>query len=123
MDKPQSFQEALELLALPPTGDVRRYIGVRSAWMPGIDLPLTAETVGPGKPLRGTPVAAYGGHVYAQAGLAACRLVEEDESDHQANGGTLARDKKLGLHVSNIHAPQLDVESSPVRSVSFDMKP
>jgi len=90
----QTFQEAMELVSLPSTGQTRRYAGVRAAWLPGSDIPQAKELVGPGRVLPARPVAAFGGHVFAQAGLAVSRAVEDLED---ARG--VSSKGRLGIHV------------------------
>lgn len=85
------------------TGEVvQRFLSQSPAWKPGQELPWGSpqfqksnrgRTFGPG---------AFGGHVYAQAPLAAARVVEEEEEKEKekleaANG---AVKRKLGIHVS-----------------------
>lgn len=96
-----SFQDNMELTWLPGTGtSPQRFISTMPAWKPGKGLPwvemaaasgrkpprasLRSRTFGPG---------AYGGHVYAQAPLAAAKVVEK------ADEGT-STGERLGLHVS-----------------------
>jgi hypothetical protein len=106
--KRMSFQECMELSRLPADGSskVQRFVSRQPAWKPGgekvwgklrkvdprhtsgnseknVD-PMGRRTFGPG---------AFGGHVYAQAPLAAARVVqEEDQSTPECN--------KLAIHVS-----------------------
>lgn len=109
--KRMSFQECMELSRLAADGSsskVQRFVSRQPAWKPGgekvwgklrkIDPPHTSgnreknvdakgrRTFGPG---------AFGGHVYAQAPLAAARVVqEEDQSTPEGN--------KLAIHVSHL---------------------
>lgn len=73
-DKRLSFQEQLELVKLPREGQAHRYISTRSAYLPGSDFAK-------GKELPSFHTAAFGGHVYAQAGLAAYRAWRETEEE------------------------------------------
>ncbi|KAH7262464.1 thioesterase-like superfamily-domain-containing protein [Fusarium tricinctum] len=90
-----SFQEALELIRLPDETatqqPIQKFISRQPAWTPGQELPWNAVGITPPKITRG----AYGAVVYAQAALAATRVVEqEDGSKHKEN--------KRGIH--SIHA-------------------
>ncbi|KAK3334333.1 thioesterase-like superfamily-domain-containing protein [Neurospora tetraspora] len=86
-DKLLSFQEALELVKLPPDSTSQyRFIGTRSAYLPGCDYP-------PEKDMPAFHSAAYGGHVYAQSALAACRTWSEIEDQKK-----IPKSQKLGLH-------------------------
>lgn len=88
-----SFQEALELIRLPDEisaqQTIQKFISRQPAWTPGQELPWNAVGITPPKITRG----AYGAVVYAQAALAATRVVEqEDDIKHKEN--------KRGIHVS-----------------------
>ncbi|KAK0646838.1 thioesterase-like superfamily-domain-containing protein [Cercophora newfieldiana] len=80
-----SFQEALELVNLPPhngaSSQARRFMGTRAAHLPGVEIEFNVHT------------AAYGGHVYGQAALAVCRAQRELEDQK----GVKPSDR-LGLH-------------------------
>lgn len=88
-----SFQENMELARLPQGQDsnIRKFISRMPAWKPGKGLPwdkiagrrdsYRPRTFGPG---------AFGGHVYAQAPLAAAMVVEKGDEGKSP----------LGLHVS-----------------------
>jgi hypothetical protein len=69
-------------------------MGTRAAWLPGSGLAQLANHAGPGKKYHKLPNAAFGGHVYSQAGLAVCHVVEEEEKKRGPNPKG-----KLGLHV------------------------
>ncbi|KAF4977942.1 hypothetical protein FZEAL_5590 [Fusarium zealandicum] len=76
-----SFQEALELIKLPDKTNasqtVKRFMSRQPAWVPGQDLPEEClGLIGP-KSTRGS----YGGVVYAQASLAAARIVEQEDRE------------------------------------------
>lgn len=86
----------MELVWLPkdPDSNVHKFVSRAPAWKPGKGLPWTKVTVpndrsrprtfGPG---------AFGGHVYAQAPLAAAKVMEKvDEKTPPTS--------KLGIHVS-----------------------
>ncbi|KAB5515040.1 acyl-thioesterase [Coniochaeta sp. 2T2.1] len=96
-DARQTFQEAMEMLELPPTsgrststGSVRRFMATRAAWLPGVDLgDVNVPSIREGKKRPGYN-SAYGGHVYAQGALAMCRV----QADAEKKKGT----KPLGLH-------------------------
>jgi hypothetical protein len=88
-----SFQEALELVRLPNETAAKQlnqqFMSRQPAWTPGQELPWDAVGITPPKITRG----AYGAVVYAQAALAATRVVEqEDNNKHKEN--------KRGIHVS-----------------------
>ena len=93
----QTFQEAMELVSLPSADQTKRYMSVRAPWLPGSDIPQLREHIGLGKVFPAMPFAAFGGHVYAQSGLAVCRAVEELESSRGINSK-----RRLGLHVRGI---------------------
>ncbi|KAH6652130.1 acyl-CoA thioesterase II [Truncatella angustata] len=65
---------------------VKRYMSRRAVWVPGVDLPVQMS------PWRGK--AAYGGHVYSQAGLVASRAFSESRASVQA-GQPL---RQFGIH-------------------------
>src|SRR4051812_36532567 len=84
-----SFQEALELVSLPPrdgaSSQVRRFMGTRAAHLPGVEIEFNIHT------------AAFGGHVYGQSALAVCRTLRELEDQK----GTKPSER-LGLHVCDV---------------------
>lgn len=87
MGPPPPLQEALELVKLPREGEVRRFMSTRGAYLPGSDFTEDKEM----------PVmhkAAFGGHVYAQAALAASRTWRELEDERGAKPF-----ERLDLHV------------------------
>lgn len=87
------FQNVMALAPLPPpTPDskVKRYMSLWPAWVPGSEL-----VGGKGRGSKADPRAAYGGHVYTQAPLAACRALEEEEEP----AGTGTHSGGFGLHV------------------------
>jgi len=92
-DGRKTFQETMQMIELPSSGEVKRFMSTASAWLPGSDVALSPALLGPGKPFRGKHLAAYGGHVYCQAALAASRAVEDMER-------TRSGDRALDLHVS-----------------------
>ena len=78
----------------PSGGVVQKFISQTPSWKPGQELPweslnmpaeLGRKSLGPG---------AFGGHVYAQAPLAAARVVEEED------GVASAVNNKRSIHVS-----------------------
>ncbi|EHK20620.1 uncharacterized protein TRIVIDRAFT_48947 [Trichoderma virens Gv29-8] len=90
--------EALRLSRLPDSQSdsqdgTKRFISRTPAWRPGGELPW--EKVNAEAYKKGTmvdfPPGAFGGHVFAQAPLAAARAVEEDDAGGNGNG-------KLGIH-------------------------
>lgn len=99
--KRNDLYEALRLSQLPDEQSgsqdpVKRFISRTPAWRPGNELPwgsIDPEGYKKGNTVDFNP-AAFGGHVFAQAPLAAARAVEEEE-----NGSGSGNDK-LGIHVS-----------------------
>jgi hypothetical protein len=97
-DTPTEFRrndlyEALKLSRLPDKQNSsqdggKRFMSRTPAWRPGDELPWKRTK-------DDFPRGAFGGHVYAQAPLAAARAVEEDEKEAGGNGNG-----KLGIHVS-----------------------
>lgn len=90
-----AFQEAMAMTPLPPAAGVKSFISRQPAWKPGAQLPWDAlfrNLDGPRPSFIGA--GAYGGHVYAQAALAAARVVEDEDGAKVESGG------KLGIHVS-----------------------
>ncbi|RFU79383.1 hypothetical protein TARUN_2838 [Trichoderma arundinaceum] len=93
------FYEALKLSRVPDgqngaTDGVKKFISRTPAWRPGQELPWgkLSDTAYKKGSIVDFPPAAFGGHVYAQAPLAAARAVEEDE---EAGGNGKRR---LGIH-------------------------
>jgi hypothetical protein len=86
MGPPQPLQEALELVKLPSVGEARRFMGTRAAYLPGSDFSMEDSPT--------FHKSAFGGHVYAQAALAAARAWRELEDE---KGTTPAQ--RLDLHV------------------------
>lgn len=97
-----SFQEIMELTELPvdaeaaQRGVVRRFMSRRPAWLPGSDIERIEELCGEGKPFWHAPLASFGGHVYAQSGMAAARVVDAEEKA----GPSDERQRRRGVHVS-----------------------
>ncbi|KAK6086236.1 acyl-thioesterase II [Seiridium cupressi] len=93
-----TFQEQMRLVELPGIirdgTAIKQYMSQRTAHVPGIDLPLTKDDYGPAKMLLSRPKAAYGGHVYSQAGLAASRAF----SYSRAKTLTGSTGKEFGIH-------------------------
>ncbi|RDA93512.1 hypothetical protein CP533_3981 [Ophiocordyceps camponoti-saundersi (nom. inval.)] len=84
-----AFQEAMAMTALaPPAGSPdRRFVSLQPAWKPGNELPWASLFKNLDGPVpRHSSAGAYGGHVFAQAPLAAARVVEDGEKG------------KLGIH-------------------------
>jgi hypothetical protein len=99
----QSWQEALELVKLPPrdsSDDVFRYMGTRAGWIAHRDLVEFAGVLQLGDHPRTNANAAHGGHAYCQAGLAACRAMAEIEKREGVGEG-----EKLDLHVRFCPSP------------------
>ncbi|PHH91364.1 hypothetical protein CDD83_725 [Cordyceps sp. RAO-2017] len=94
-----SFQEALALEPLPADAQdrsVKRFISRQPAWKPGAELPWDSLFRGLDGPVpRHSGPGVYGGHVYAQAPLAAARAVEQEEAELGAKAGLSGR---LGIH-------------------------
>ena len=98
-----AFQEAMAITPLPAADDasgrsLKRFISRQPAWKPGAELPwdaLFSKLDGP-RPRHSGP-GAFGGHVYAQAPLAAARAVEEEDKRSESNGSQLGT---VGIHVS-----------------------
>ena len=89
-----SFQEQMELAELPSdtqsnTAATRRFMGTRGAYLPGF------LDYGPGVDMPRMHKAAFGGHVYAQSGLAVCRAWGKLEDQNGVKPSA-----RLGLHVS-----------------------
>ncbi|KAF6843333.1 acylthioesterase [Colletotrichum musicola] len=84
------FQNVMALAQLPnaPGETVKRYMSLWPAWVPGSEL-----VGGKGRGSKADPRAAYGGHVYTQAPLAACRAIQEEEP-----AGTGTESGGFGLH-------------------------
>lgn len=70
-------------------GAVKRYMSLYPAWVPGSEL-----VGGNGRGSKADPRAAYGGHVYCQAPLAASRAIKEEEPS-----GSGTQSGGFGLHV------------------------
>lgn len=91
------FNDVMALALLPTTsnhttttgGIVKRYMSLYPAWVPGSEL-----VGGKGRGSKADPRAAYGGHVYCQAPLAASRAVKEEEPE-----GSGTQSGGFGLHV------------------------
>ncbi|KAI3320129.1 Thioesterase/thiol ester dehydrase-isomerase [Xylariaceae sp. AK1471] len=92
-----TFQEAMSLIPLPDkVADdekiIQRYMSRRKVWITGEDLiPLAIES---GASNLKTGISAYGGHVYAQASLAASRTLRA--AQRVANSGD--QEKNFGIH-------------------------
>jgi hypothetical protein len=97
-----TFQEAMSLVSLPhkiaEDGKlIKRYMSRRKAWVTGDDLiPLAMEHGASATKAATAAYNAYGGHVYAQAGLAVSRAFRS--AQETADNGSL--EKKFGIHVS-----------------------
>ncbi|PFH57726.1 hypothetical protein XA68_14654 [Ophiocordyceps unilateralis] len=87
------FQEAMAMTPLPAAdSSVRRYVSRQPAWKPGGELPWEALFKNLDGPVpRHSGAGAYGGHVFAQAPLAAARAVEGEYGGDVGPG-------KLGIH-------------------------
>ena len=92
----KSVQEYLALNRIPPDANnpsVQKFVSCHPAWKPGQELPwgkIRPKRDASGR--RSFGPGAFGGHVYAQAPLAAARVVEEEDKDMPINS-------KRGIHV------------------------
>ena len=97
-------QEQLDLvkLPLPPpgtgaaregAGETTRYMGRRTAWLPGSDI-MATKIQGKQRPMAPVAPRAFGGQVYAQSALAVCRAWREQE-----DRSGVPEAERLGLHV------------------------
>lgn len=96
-----TFQEALNLVKLPPGTASQRFMSTRSAYVPGQELHS-------GLPRLHSAV--YGGVAYGQAALAACRTWRELEDQK----GTKPSER-LGLHVRCLLRHHSDLSNQPRR--------
>ncbi|KAK0609762.1 thioesterase-like superfamily-domain-containing protein [Bombardia bombarda] len=110
-----SFQEMMHLVKLPPVPDSgsgsgsesgppppHRYMSTRAAYIPG------AFDFGVADDVPRVHNAAFGGHVYAQAGLAACRAWSEIEDGKGVN-----KSEKLGLHTIHGYFTAIGLSDRP----------
>ncbi|KAF4591389.1 acyl-CoA thioesterase [Ophiocordyceps camponoti-floridani] len=86
-DKRLGFGEALALTRMPASGSIRRFASQQPAWKPGDRLPWktiprSLQHLSIGQEKTGS----YGGHVFAQAALAAARTVEVEQGEHGEHG-------------------------------------
>ncbi|POR38569.1 Uncharacterized protein TPAR_01226 [Tolypocladium paradoxum] len=97
----RGFQEAMTITPLPAADDaqgrsLKRFISQQPAWKPGHELPWDALFSGLDGPRpRHSGPGVFGGHVYAQAPLAAARAVEEEDKHSEPNGRLLGM---FGIH-------------------------
>ena len=91
-----SFAEAMAFVPLSDSDHgAKRLMAQQAAWFPGKGLSWEGESiVGLAQRRKGKGVTAAGIHVFAQAPLAAARMVEQEERE---TGATAA---KIGIHVS-----------------------
>ncbi|KAK3296483.1 thioesterase-like superfamily-domain-containing protein [Chaetomium fimeti] len=101
MDPPLPLQEALDFIKLPSTGEARRFIGTRAAYLPGSDFMVDGESPTFHK-------AAFGGHVYAQAAMAAARAWREVEDEK----GTKPAER-LDLHTIHGYFTRAGIPTRP----------
>jgi hypothetical protein len=112
------FQEAMSLISLPSTPSApssnqqgqrkgpkdvtKRYMSRRRAWVTGEDLMPLAMEIGASSFKTGH--AAYGGHVYSQAALAASRAFRaaRREKEKSGNEDQNGKGKNFGIHVSGL---------------------
>ncbi|PNY23400.1 Uncharacterized protein TCAP_06657 [Tolypocladium capitatum] len=96
----RGFREAMAMTPLPAADDAqgrsfKRFISQQPAWTPGGELPWAALDSGFHGPRRKHSRGVYGGHIYAQASLAAARAVEEEDKHSESNGRPMGT---LGIH-------------------------
>ncbi|QBZ62025.1 hypothetical protein PoMZ_10899 [Pyricularia oryzae] len=126
-----SFQEIMELTELPvdaeaaQRGVVRRFMSRRPAWLPGSDIERIEELCGEGKPFWHAPLASFGGHVYAQSGMAAARVVDAEEKA----GPSDERQRRRGVHTVHGYFTTfvfsdrpIFYEVSPITNAQFSFK-
>lgn len=100
-DKRLTFQEVMSLIPLPNKAEsgntTKRYMSQRRAWSPEGDIPIASGKTSHGqfKPFKRQ--AAYGGHVYSQAGLAASITFSQMQA--QASSHNNDSQRKFGIHV------------------------
>ncbi|KAH6839556.1 thioesterase-like superfamily-domain-containing protein [Chaetomium sp. MPI-CAGE-AT-0009] len=97
----QPLQEALDLAKLPSSGEARRFMGTRAAYLPGSDFMTDGDA----------PVfhkAAFGGHVYAQSALAAVRAWRELEDEKGAKPA-----ERLDLHTIHGYFTRAGIPARP----------
>lgn len=84
------LQEALSLVKLPlsGSGETRRFISRRAAYRPGCDFGSDFD-------MSTLHANAFGGHVYAQAAIAAARVYREVEREK----GIVKEEERSYLHV------------------------
>ncbi|KAL7629145.1 hypothetical protein AAE478_000664 [Parahypoxylon ruwenzoriense] len=97
VDRRLTFQEVMGLAPLPDEVEngrvTKRYMSQRKAWCLEGDVPIASEREDLEYIFTNKKKAAFGGHVYSQAGLAASRAFAEMQSSQ--NG---ASRKKPGIH-------------------------
>ncbi|KAI9159047.1 Acyl-CoA thioesterase 2 [Paramyrothecium foliicola] len=86
------FQETMALTRLPddksPSGDImQKFISHTPAWKPGGELPWESLNIPASLGRKSLGPGAFGGHVYAQAPLAAAKVVEEEDQIANADDG------------------------------------
>jgi hypothetical protein len=95
-----TFQEQFKLVELPgglrEGRTARRFMSQRAAYVPGSDLPIPRGST-PGGLQSFIHKAAFGGHVYSQAGLAASKTF----ALNRANTSDATTLNTFGIHVSN----------------------
>ncbi|ETS79771.1 hypothetical protein PFICI_09624 [Pestalotiopsis fici W106-1] len=95
-----TFQEQLKLIELPSVAYegslVKRFMSQRAAYVPGSDLPVTNGSTSGGLQTF-VHKAAYGGHVYSQAGLAASKTFA------MTRGKTLGATASSSFGIHTIH--------------------
>lgn len=108
--KRMSFQENMELAWLPnePNISAVRLVSCQPAWKLGQDLALAHQDRESSRP-RDLGPGVFGGHVFAQAPLAAARVVEKEDENTSGRG-------RLGIHVGwktdcLVYSPLTDKDS------------
>ncbi|KAI0143347.1 thioesterase-like superfamily-domain-containing protein [Pestalotiopsis sp. NC0098] len=92
-----TFQEQMKLVELPDVvregAVVKRFMSQRAPWVPGCDLPIPNDSAR-GKMQLYKSRAAFGGHVYSQAGLVASKTF----ASVRGNVSSVAGSNHFGIH-------------------------
>lgn len=95
-----TFQEQMQMIELPDVvregAVIKRFMSQRAPWFPGCDLPIPTDSAR-GKMQLYKSRAAFGGHVYSQAGLAASKTF----ASVRGNVSSVAGSNHFGIHVSS----------------------
>lgn len=108
-----SFAEAMALLPLSePDSQVQRLVAEQPAWFPGKGMAWERKSIaGMAQKRAGKGITAAGIHVYAQAPLAAARVVEREESAADSRRG------KIGIHVSHLSLCEMKLTEKSIQGV------